>query len=878
MNWPAIDLVRPWMLLLLPLAPLLVIGSALLFGRGWRDLAAWLRSGVLMLLIVALAGPMLGRAAQGSTTVFVVDQSRSIQTASLDSASRWVSDTLGQAGVDDSGAIITFAADANLAAAPASASTVDAAWEPENTPSGNGDATNLEGALALANALPVGDQRSVVVLTDGAQTTGDALAQADLAAASGVPVSIVPLTGVGNDLYVASLSGPQTLWQGQDLALQATLGSGAAGTVAVDLVVDDQVMSTTQVGVTAGSTVVPLTATDLAPGFHAVTVRVSAGGDLDTIPENNVAPLGVVVRDQPVVLLVAPEGADTSRLEQALAAEGAAVTIALPADVPVRLSQLANYDAIVLNNVPAWTLNEDQQGAIVAHTREGRGLIVVGGAAAYGPGSYAGTTLEDALPVTVKVTDGKQRPRVAVLIVMDRSGSMSYNPGEEGASKLDLAKQGVLSAAQALAPGDQLGVIAFNDKPAWAVPMAPVGSESDLARIGDTVAPIAPEGGTEIYPALQVAYDAMRNVDADVRHIILLSDGKSRSGSSESFLRLVQNIGDDNITLSTVALGSDADLDLLQQLAETAGGRYHFAATPDEIPTITFQEARSAGSQSVLRGSFSLLAQGVSPLLNQLDTAALPPIDAYNFAAPRNGAQVDLVSDRRDPVLAKWQMGLGRVVSWLGDDGSDFASGWSTWPEYDAFWGNTLRWSLPDPEQTSVTASVDTDGRDAVVTLDAITADGEEIDLTGGSIALTSPDGSQAPLPLVAAGAGIWQARLTEPAPGAWALTLATPGPANGTRLAITIPPSREFFPEPGAPALLQEIVRRTGGQILSLDAPAPAGFFDLPTAGGESRPVAGRHVWQWPVIAALLLFLVDIALRLGFLTDLRNRLRTTPP
>jgi len=872
MSGPTIDLLRPWMLALIPLVLVLVIGGAMLMGRGWRDGAAWLRSLVLILLVVALAGPMLGLAAKGSTTIFVLDQSASVQTASLDSANRWIHDTLAQAGIDDSGAVITFDVDAQLAAPPAAADTVAASWQPPEGVAG-GNATNLESALALANALPVGEQRSIVLLTDGAQTAGDAMVQVDQAAASGVPITVVPLAGIGNDLYVASISGPETLWQGQDLNVQATIGSSAGGTATVEMLVDGMVQASTDVALHPGSTVVPLTARDLAPGFHAVQVRLFAPLDIDTIAENNTAPLGVVVRDKPAVLLVAPEGADTTRLEQALAAQGADVDVSLPVDVPVRLSELARYDAIVLNNVPAWTLNEDQQGAIVAHTREGRGLIVVGGSAAYGPGSYAGTTLEDALPVTVKVTDGRQRPRVALMIVMDKSGSMSYNPAEGGGAKIDLAKQGVLSAARALAPGDQMGVLAFNDEPAWAVPMAPIGGEDDLARIEGAIAPLSPDGGTEIYPALQVAYDSMRNVDADVRHIILLSDGKSRSGSNESYLRLVEDIGKDNITLSTVALGSDADVTLLQSLAQAGNGRYHFAETPDDIPVITFQEARSAGSQSVLRGSFALLPQVASPLLNHLDTSALPPIDAYNFAAARSGAQVDLTSDRRDPVLVKWQMGLGRVVSWLGDDGSDFASQWSAWPEYDAFWGNALRWTLPDPEHTSVTASLSTDGRDAVVTLDALTADGEEIDLAGGTASLAGPDGSVVSLPLVAAGSGIWQVRMTEPTPGAWKLTLENAGAADGTEMAITIPPSREFYPDPGASGLVEEIADRTGGTVLSLDAPAPSSLFDIGGQGDASRPVAGRQVWHWPVIAALVLFLLDIAMRLGFLADIRRRM-----
>src|SRR5690606_26201064 len=107
-------------------------------------------------------------------------------------------------------------------------------------------------------------------------------------------------------------------------------------------------------------------------------------------------------------------------------------------------------DAVVLNNVPAWNLSTEQQSTIVSHTQAGNGLIVIGGSASYGPGSYAGTPLEAAMPVTVKVVDGQQRPSVAVLIIMDKSGSMSYNPRTGSTSKIDLAKNGVVTAASAL--------------------------------------------------------------------------------------------------------------------------------------------------------------------------------------------------------------------------------------------------------------------------------------------------------------------------------------------------------------------------------------------------------------------------------------------
>lgn len=74
--------------------------------------------------------------------------------------------------------------------------------------------------------------------------------------------------------------------------------------------------------------------------------------------------------------------------------------------------------------------------------------------------------------------------------------------------------------------------------------------------------------GTEIYPALALGFDAIRNVEADVRHIVLLSDGKSRTGTRETYARLIDDVVADRVTLSTIAIGEDADTDLLNFLAD----------------------------------------------------------------------------------------------------------------------------------------------------------------------------------------------------------------------------------------------------------------------------------------------------------------------
>lgn len=856
MTIPEVDFIRPWawwLLLLIP--PVIIVGAVLARGRRFPAWTAIMRAVTLSLLVATVAGPLLVQGARETTTVFVVDRSASVQQGASNAVDQWVARALAAADTGDSAAIVTFGAEPDLAAVAGDASTLGDDWTASQPV---GESTDLASALTLAGALPVGDNRRIVVLSDGAENVGNALEAANQAGRDGVQIDVVPLTGIeATDLRVEQVEGPASLWQGDTLPLLVTLGSGGGGEATVDLFVDGQLVASDTVALSPGQTVYSLAAPSLGPGFHDIEVRASGPDDIDRIPENNVGYLGVSVREQPSVLLVAPVGSDPVRLQQALANQGAAVTLTSPADVPVRLSDIGPYDAVVLDNVPAWELNDAQQQALIAHTEAGNGFIVVGGAASYGPGSYAGTALEDAMPVTVKVVDGQRRPSVAVLIIMDKSGSMSYDPRDGDTSKIDLAKNGVVTAASALTEGDQLGVIAFNDEPIWALPMMPVSGSGDLGQVEDALAALSADGGTELYPALQVGYDNLRNVQADVRHIILLSDGKSRGGTRETYARLVNDLGNDNITLSTVALGSDADLELLEFLSVEGNGRYHYANTPEEIPQITFQEAQNAGSQSVLRGAFAPVPQQPSPILNGIETSAMPVIDGYNFAEARADAQVDLASDRGDPLLAKWQLGLGRVVAWTADDGSDYAAAWSSWPQYDQFWGQALRWSLPDPTNGAITSRIERSGSDLVMTVDSQAADGGAIDLQGQALTVTAPDGTTEQVELAMVAPGEYEARLGSAIPGAYQLAL----PNRDLAMAGGVQVSPEWLPAADGAGLLRAIAEQSGGQVRSLDQAPDASLFDA--ADPQARaPGSVRAVWYVPLALALGLFVIEIAIR----------------
>lgn len=870
---------RPDALWLLLAAPLFA-AAGMIFGARKDDLprvVSPLRALIVALLVVTLAEPLMTSGAGAVNTVFVVDRSRSITDQTASQINSWIEDALAGAGAGNHAAVVSFGSEPVLSEPAAPAADLGAGWTeiPANL---DPDYTDLESAIALSRALPVGGSRRIVVVSDGAENIGSALNQAGQAATDGTPIDVVPVEGVGqSDLRIEGVTAPNAVWIGQPIAVIASVATSASGAGTVELWVDGVKKSEEAATFPPGLSSFDFQVGDLEPGFHALEVRVT--GDNDRFEENNFAPLAIVVRDHPKLLLVAPAGTDVDLLKGALERQdapdqGAEVTWIEPQDVPFRLSELAVYDAIILNNVPAGALTLEQLTALQEVTRTyGRGLVVVGGTQSYGPGGYAGTILEETLPVTVKVTDGRERQRVALLIIFDKSGSMSYDP-LGGTSKIEMAKEAARLAVSSVADGDQIGILVFNDQQQWVVPITTIEGQETRDEINAAIDTVTSDGGTEIYPALSVGYDAIRSVEADVRHIVLLSDGKSRTGTRESYQKLIEDSAGDRTTLSTIAIGDDSDTDLLQFLAEQGGGRYHFTEKAEDIPRLTMAEAQSAGSQSVIRGSFQPIQKDPSPIMIGFDPRQLPPLDGYDFAEPKPDAQVVLTSTRDDPVLAKWQYGLGRVVAWTADDGTDFAHGWPTWDRFAEFWSSMVRWTLPDPENRPLQVATTRDGPEIVITITATAEGGAYVDRAETTATITAPDGTrQETLPFTQTGPGEYELRYVPSTTGAYQIELRQQRGAEpiAELAGFAVPPSPELQPSAAAMPLLEALAARTGGRVLSLDEPGAA-FDGTGLHGSALRDY--DPVWYVPLSAALILLLAEIAIRLRFIPRAQDFIR----
>ncbi|MFN2463035.1 MAG: VWA domain-containing protein [Candidatus Dormibacteria bacterium] len=790
---------------------------------------------LLLLLVLALAGLSLVRDPTGQAIVVLADRSASVAPAA--DQERDILRRLLDArhGADQLG-IVAFGREALVEAPPGTAPAFsDFSTEP------NPNYTSVDDALRLASTvMPAELRHHVVVVSDGRENIGSATTQARLLRSQGTRVDVLPLqVALGPDVRVDGLDVPAAVPPGNRVHAAVRITSSAATSGPARVFLDHALVADVDAAFPAGSSTVDVTLPPASPGFH--DVRVEIAPLVDTYAENNSGEALFEVLGAQRALVVEGHPGAAANLVSALAAVSVETVLVSPSQVPSQASGLAAYQAVALVDVPAADLGDARMGALQVAVKDlGLGLAAFGGPDTFGPGDYAGTPLEAALPIDMQISDRSQKPPIAVVLVLESMESSQADAVMRSAAK---------AVVGALTPKDFVGVTDGGSS-GLAVPLQPV---KDRKALENQVAGIQSFGDSPDYsPYISAAADALAAQKDAVKHIVVVGDGDAIPTTPG----LLQGMAARGITVSAIGInvhGQAGLMDSMRTIARDGKGRFTESDNASQVPQLLLQETEKGLKPWIVEQRFRPAVDRPSGVLAGIAPGALPPLDGYVAATPKGAAEVVLRSAQQDPVLAEWQYGLGRTVAWTSDIEGRWSKDLLASPAGGKLLANMVAWTLPlrDDPDLGLRATSSGDTGHLIAELRSASAD------TTAVASIVAPDLATRQVPLLLTASGRFEGDFPADQVGAYILRVTAgkhgrPEHAATAGLAVAYSPEFRFL---GTDMnALSAIARAGGGQVLG--SPDAALRVSLPPLQVQLGLAA------WLLALAAVLLPVDVALR----------------
>jgi uncharacterized membrane protein/Mg-chelatase subunit ChlD len=832
---------RPELLLLLLLVPAMFVAW-----RRWPPPLTPTRSRLVFasrallvaLLVLALAGVRLTTQPNKRAMVAVVDVSASVKArGSLDAEAATVRALQAAKGPDDMFGVVTFGHTAEVEL-PLTRDPGFESFQTQPDPS----YTDVAGALRLAaGLLPDGYARQLVLVSDGRQNLNDAASAVAALRAEGIRVDVVAAgEAPPAEALIAGVDVPAELRQGQTatvaVRLQSTPGSAAGR---LTLIVDNREVASRDVTLPPGSSTQTFDLPNLDLGLRTIRAELTVAPD--TYTENNVGEANVRVLGKPVVLVLEGKDGEGGNVASALQAARMTVERRQAAGAPTDTATLGRYDATVVVDAPTDAFPRDSLAALAASVHDlGKGLVTVGGPTSYGPGGWQQTPLEDALPVRMDIPQRKDKPKVAVVLVMETMEDPRADQVVLGAA------EGVIDK---LSPDDLVAVT--DGRQGFLVDMTPASNKKAI----DAKLEAAALGDPPSYlPFLQSATDALLKTDAPVKHVVVLGDGDADSTPAQQVQSYVEGALAKGVTTSTIAVDSHSMpqyMSFMQDIARWGGGRFYQSNNPSQVPDLFLKESVASLRPWFEQTPFFPKVAAAGDLLQGVPLDSFPQLGGYVVTTPKPSAEQYLASAKQDPVLAAWSYGLGRSVAWTSDSNGAWTSGFLRSPVSQALFARMVAWTLPGgAQQLQIEAQPSGDG----LQVDVLGPD------TAGatvSVGMVRPDLQNSSQDLVAVAPGHWQGRIGGTTIGTYLLHAALR--RNGQVLAqadraVSVPYSPEYLELGRDDGLLRQIAREGSGVVL---ARAPAAWAQRPLP----VPISSDFFWPLLLVAALL-WPLDVAVR----------------
>ncbi len=676
---------------LLTLRPLMWLGTIVLIAIGLRyslvDRPRWqqfasvgFRIAAIAFLVFALCRPYWLEPREDLHIVFLVDVSESVDLPAIQRAVDSLKQSIEQLASGDSWSLFAVGSTVRPFESPEELAEMLTKWESGVTDDQFRSQSRLADALLETRlAFAAGKSRRVILMSDGQETDSDVAAALRQLDQEQIDVRWQKLDALSEpEAGIVSVTpSSRSAFHGEVVRMQVKLATNRAmkGTLRLvhkGVAVQQQEVQLSPDAINATHFDVEMT----TPGDSRWTAELLP--EQDHFLLNNQSACTVAVRGKPRVLILHQEPRDVRSFARSLREQEIEVEVRGELGMPETLESALAFDAIMLADLPATSMMPRQMDMLKRYVIDfGGGLIMLGSDNSFGLGGYYKTPVEEVLPLVSRFEKEKEKPSLAMILVIDKSGSMQGMP-------MALARQAAKAAVELLSARDLIGVIGFDGAPQI---VSELRSAAEADAVQGAIDSLQAGGGTYMYPAMAEAKSMLETAPAKIRHMILLSDGHTQAADHHS---LAQDAVDAGLTVSTVALGG-ADRELLASIAEIGRGRYYETDDPANVPQIFTKETMQASKSAIKEDLFGAVQTGDHPMLAGFDESDLPFSLGYVMTEVKPTAQMLLAAETGDPLLAVGRYGLGTGLAYTSDLTERWGGEWLAWDGCGKFWAQALR-------------------------------------------------------------------------------------------------------------------------------------------------------------------------------------------
>jgi Mg-chelatase subunit ChlD len=846
-----ISLARPAALYLFAV-PAIVLAWSLLNAREWIKIwAPLMRALALALFVLAIASPEKVMRYEGATQPAVVDASESITPEMRAWTVHLLRDDLKLRAGDPA---FIFAG----SAISRSIGEVESDFETAACDGCEPEHTNLEAALVRLAADPEAEGGPAVLVTDGWENIGDSARAMNALYSAHIRLDIFTPPGATSipNVAMTELSLPPALEKAEPFALGVTMDNfnprPASGTISVYR--GDTLVGERKVALNRGKQRFDFPVRNETTGLasYRATFKADDPGQNKYLEDDSLQGW-VGVGAQRKVLILTDSAKDASYLQTVAQRRGFEASV-----VPVAEGQwtgnLAGYEAVFLNNVPQARFSSPEQDALVNYVERGGSLAMIGGDASFGLGQWQSSPLAKAMPVIMKPPERKERKRALVLII-DKSGSMGRN------DKLTYAKAAAETVSGTLKDSDLIAVIGFDSQPFVVVPLETLATSRPY--LDQMINRLAAHGTTYMLPALQEAERMLASSGAQLQHVVILTDGET-GGTPAMYYDLVSRMHrEGGATISTIAIGNEANISLLQSISQYGGGAFYQTDSPKNLPELFVSDFKQHGGETTMQEAKDFTPHTINPdpVLKDFAGRQLPPLKGYVSTQLKPNADLSAYIDRgeiKEPLIASWKYGTGKTLAVTTDASGRWSGAWVKSNVFGPVWDRLFNWLTPETQNAQkFDVELGYQGGRINIRLNDYSAEfGKGLSIL--NVTAAGPHDLHYETALTQQVPGEYSGSIDAPTPGTYYITMKAPAGSKATTfppLAYTVSPAvMAELPRP-APnyGLLERLASATGGRL------NPSA-----TEIGLSRPTLERResLNSFLIVAAMIVLIGEALVR----------------